>query len=115
MSLKLHPLRVGALLLCTIIAAYVTKVYMGRMLGDDSVHAFLAFWAFFIALLAWSKPRIGAALWGLITLLFLVRGLADGWPRPWAVLVMTLKDLSLFLLMEVLLVSVAIFDSRHSK
>jgi hypothetical protein len=123
MRLKQHPLRIVALTMSSLIAASLSQFYWGGFLVfagraktlTDVCYGYVPVLAFPVALLAWWKSRLGACLWVLITLLFFGAQFVIAWPRLTAVVdTQLISSLLLFLVVGILLVSVAVFDRRQS-
>lgn len=123
MSPKLSSVRIVALALATLVAAYLSSDYWGGVLvfGNriKTVSDFFYVWAPTMALpaalVAWWKSRLGAILFGLVILTYFGVLLKIAWPRVGAVATHTLHQLWPFMVGWSLLLFVALFDRRHAK
>ena len=122
MSPKLNPLRITALTIATLIAAYLSFLYWGGVIvfanRIKSPTEFFLLWvppmALPAALVAWWKSRIGAILFVLVILFFLGAVVVINWPHVGAAAAIMLRPLWPFLISGVLLGLVAFFDRSNA-
>jgi hypothetical protein len=122
MSPKLNPLRIVALTVATLIAAWLSFVSWGGVIvfanRIKNLTEFILIWsppmAFPAALVAWWKSGIGAFLFALVILGFFGPVLAINWPHVGAAARAIGQPFWPFLVSGALLVLVAFYDHHNA-